>query len=147
MGGEKALIKVGIAVPDQGPVSQPSGSRRHTCLPACRHWKGHAQKETKAKKFQKERPQANKPLPHKAIRDTAGKKTKRNNPPPPGIEPETFRLQAVCMSNRCNSRTRYQLRHRGLMVFDGELVAMLNYIPQATHTDDEKDEKQIKATP
>jgi hypothetical protein len=86
-------------------------------------------------------------LPHKAIREAAGKKTKRNNPPPPGIEPETFRLQAVCMSNCCNSRTRYQLRHRGLVVFDGVLVAMSNNIPQAAHTEDEKDEKQIKATP
>jgi hypothetical protein len=42
--------------------------------------------------------------------------------PPPGIEPETFRLQAVCMSNRVNSRTRYQLRHRGFALSEGMIT-------------------------
>ena len=30
----------------------------------------------------------------------------------------------------CNSRTRYQLRHRGLMVFDDDFSVGSNYIPQ-----------------
>jgi hypothetical protein len=42
---------------------------------------------------------------------------KKRNPPPPGIEPETFRLQDS-YEELYNSRTRYQLRHRGFALLD-----------------------------